>query len=321
MARTPTVTIEEIKDRIARNLSEYRIGEGAGELGQVSIALKRPVTRTFRAHWTGFKLFYPEPTVVLEAVLHDGSFWAEGYISVARPSWVLAFRKQPPPARGTGKARPDDVWAHPQHVEAALAHRRRLIEAGVIREEELIRMEDYDDPIEAVDGFFNFTLFYVLKSIEAGWAQLGYSVDASIGWAKDEQTLASVPIDAAIEEGLKKSDILWITPNTARDGRAIACWFVYKDGKAYVLSGEKGQIIPDAERVRDAKVVTRWKMRDARLGEFDAAVRVITAEEPEDFREIAELLLAKRQSVTGSPEENVERWMRDCVILELTPRV
>jgi hypothetical protein len=161
----------------------------------------------------------------------------------------------------------------------------------------------------------------VVKTIGEQWQKFGYTADPSIGWDRGEQAAASIPIDAAIDEGLKKSDIIWITPDNSREGRAIPCWFVYKDGKAYVLSGERQQIIPDATRVRDTKVVTRWKMRDARLTEFRAAARPITAASPEEFTEIATLLLNKRQSVTGTPQENLDRLMRACVILELTPRV
>ncbi|MGH2811921.1 MAG: hypothetical protein ACRDI1_04320 [Actinomycetota bacterium] len=319
MART-IVTIEEIKDRIAKNLSERRLQEGEGDLGTLSIARRRAVTRTFRAHWTGFKAFYPEEVVVLRADLKDGSFWAEGYISALRPSWVLSFRKTPASARGSGGPRPDDKTAHPQNIEESLKMRRDWIESGLVEDEELIRMEDYDDPIEAVDAFFNYTTFYVLKSIDASWDQFGYRLDPSIAWERDEQRIAGVPVDAAIDQGLKRSDILWMTPNTAPD-RPIPCWFVYRDGKAYVLSGERQQIIPNAARVRDAHVVTRWKMRDAALVDFDAAVRLITANERQEFEDIAELLLNKRQSVTGTREENLERWLRECVILELTPRV
>lgn len=318
MARTPTTTVEEIKERIAFNLSEHRVPAGPGRIGGVTIELRKAVTRTFRAHWTGFKILFPESILLLRAHLNDGRFWAEGYISRLRPSWVLAFRKDPPKVRGTGTARPDDVLAHPHAVEVAWSQRRRLVDAGVIPQEELIRMEDFDDPIEAVDEFFNYTSFYVLKAIDASWSDLGYSPDPSVGWDRDQEVVASLPMEAAIDESLKKSDILWITPEG--DSRPLPCWFVYRDGKAYVLSGERQQVIPRAARVRNAKVVTRWKGRDARMAEFDAYVRPITAADAGEFDELAEALLAKRQSVTGTPEENLERLRRECVILELTPR-
>ncbi|MGH9194865.1 MAG: hypothetical protein ACRD1T_03890 [Acidimicrobiia bacterium] len=318
MSRTKPSTIEDLKGRVARHLSEHGVAQEAGELGQVTIFKRKAVTRTFRAHWTGFKTFYPGEVLILRADLKSGQLWTEAYVSTRQPSWVLAFRQQPHQARGSsGRPRPDDELSSPQQVENALAHRKRLIDAGIIPPEELIRMEDLDDPIEAVDAFFNYTSFYVLKALKADWHQLGFSPDPSVEWAEDETYAASHPTEAAIQEAFKKSDIIWVHPNTST--RPIPCWFVLKEGKAYVLSGERQQIVPGAERIKNARVTARWKMRDASLAEFDAAVRVITARDSE-FDEIGELMVSKRQSVVGSVEENVARWKRECVILELTPR-
>ena len=40
-------------------------------------------------------------------------------------------------------------------------------------------MEDFDDPLEAVDEFFNYTAWYVLRAVEAEWDQLGYVPEPS----------------------------------------------------------------------------------------------------------------------------------------------
>jgi hypothetical protein len=317
-AKTTTVTITDIKARIARRLSEYRVSPGPGEIGVLTFSLQRAVTRTFRAHWTGFKLIFQGPTVVMRADVGGGRLWTEGYISTSQPSWVLAFRKEPPKVRGSGGPRPDDKLSSPESIEVAIAHRRRLIESGVIQDEELIRMEDLDDPLEALDSFFNYTEWYVLRSLDADWNQMGYHPDPSIGWGPEDEAEASFPIDAAVEEGLKKSDIIWLV--TSKDRPPIPVWFVYKDGKAYVLSGEPQQVIPGARDLREVHVITRWKGRDARMAEFGANVRVITADDP-DFGPIAQLLMAKRQSMRGTHEEILDRWRRECVILELTPRL
>ncbi len=319
MAKT-RITPEDLKHQLARRLAEYQVPKGEGSIGQLVIGIERVVTRTFKAHWTGFKLLYPGPTLRLRGELADGSFWSEGYISTSQPSWILAFRLKPAKARGSGGPRPEDKLSLQHSVDISLADRQRLIEAGEVADEELIRMEDFDDPLEAIDEFFNYTEWYVLRAIDAAWEELGYQADPSLGWTEDEDRAASLPVVAAINEGLKRSDIIWLTPNTA-PSRPIPCWFVYREAKVYVLSGEPQQQIPGAERVRDAKVVTRWKGRDARLVEFDASVRPITAStDPAQFREIAQFLLSKRQSVVGSIDENLNRWMRECVILELTPR-
>lgn len=315
-----TVTLDDLRERIARRISEYRVPR-EGQIGILSFRLDRAVTRTFKAHWTGFKLVFARDVLVVRTDLRDGRFWSEAYVSLTQPSWVLAFRSEPHPTRGSGGPRPDDKLALDHAVERAIQHRKNLITAGVIPPEELIRMEDFDDPLEAVDEFFNYTSFYVLKAVGASWDQIGYEPHETVAWTKEYEQIASLPMEAAIEEGLKKSDIIWLTPDTSPDGRPIPCWFVFKEGRLFVLSGERQQIIPDAHRVRQTKVVIRWKGRDARLAEFEAAVRPITANEPEEFEEVGQLLVAKRQGVVGTPEENLARWMREGVILELTPLV
>lgn len=315
------VTTTQLKDQIARNLSEYRIAEGEGSVGTLEISLRATVARTFKAHWTGFRLAYSQPTIVLLAWLHDGSFWSEAYISTDQPSYVLAFRKDPHKNRGTGAERPDDKFAAPQSIETAIAQRKVWIEAGLVPDEEIIRYEDFDDPMEAIEQFFNYTAFYCLRAVNAEWDAFGYLADPSTGWGKDATATAALPFEASIEEGLKRSDILWLSPDTAPD-KPIPCWFAYtKDKRLFVLSGEPQQIIPEAKKVRGARVVTRRKGRDAKMGEFDALVRVITADNPEEFGQIAEILLAKRQSVVGTAEENIGRWMREGAILELTPQL
>lgn len=315
-------TFDQLKDRIAQRISENRVSEGPGNLGRLTIRLSSNVTRTFRAHWTGYRLAYPDEVIVMMAEMNDGSFYSEAYISLTQASFVLAFRSKPPAVRGTGGPRPDDKFASEQSVQIALEHRRKTIEMGDIRDEEIIRYEDFDDPAEAVDAFFNYTNFYCLKSISAEWADVGYEADPSVGWTKDEISLATVPIDAAIDEGLKRSDIIWLTVDTDKSQRPTPCWFVYtKDKRLFVLSGEREQRLPGGDKIRNARVVTRWKGRDARMSEFDASVRVITPADRDEYFEIGELLVNKRQSATGTATENIERWMKQgVVILELTPR-
>ena len=319
MATMQKVTTQQLKDLIARKLSEYRLSQGEGSLGTLEISLRPSAARTFKAHWTGFRLAYSQPTVVLLAWLHDGSFWSEAYISTVQPSYVLAFRKSPHKNRGTGAERPDDKFSPPQSIETAIAQRKAWIDAGLVPDEEIIRYEDFDDPAEAIDQFFNYTVFYCLKAVEAGWDAFGYAADPSIGWNAGEARTASTPFDSAVDEGLKRSDIIWLASDTAPD-KSTPCWFAYtKDKRLLVLSGEPQQIIPGAKDLRRVHVITRRKGRDAKMSEFDASVRVIDGNNPVEFEQLAEILLAKRQSVEGSAEANIDRWMREGVILELTP--
>lgn len=188
-------------------------------------------------------------------------------------------------------------------------------------EEEIIRYEDFDSPMEAVEEFFNYMSFYCLRAAKVDWSGFGYVADPSIDW-DDMGTDARIsPSMAAVEEGLKRSDILWLSVDTDPTAKPVPCWFVYtKDQRLLVLSGEPEQRIPYAAQVRSAKVVTRWKGRDARMVEFDATVKPITAADGELFKETAQLLVSKRQSVRAGAAETIESWLRDAVILELFPR-
>lgn len=315
------VDLGEYKARIAQRISDFRLSKGQGALGELTIKRALGAARTYKHHWTGYRILYPNPTLLLRADLKDGTFWTEGYISSTQASWVLSFRKDPPKTRGTGGPRPDDKFANPQAVEASYAYKQSMKDAGVVHQEELIRAEDFDDPREAIDQFFNYTSLYVLKAIDGDWSGFSYSVDASVEWDDFAEAVASLPIDAAIDEGLKRSDIIWVTLDSDPDSRPVPCWFLYtKDKRLFVLSGEREQTLVGANRASSAHVVTRWKGRDARMAEFDAAVRAITGAEGEEFREVAGLLVAKRQSVRGTTDENIKDWMLNGVILELTPR-
>ncbi|HEX2259908.1 MAG TPA: hypothetical protein VHJ40_09240 [Actinomycetota bacterium] len=320
MLRTETA-IQELKVHIARRLSEYGIRPGKGQAGTVEISLLPAAERIFKAHWTGYRIVYPNPLIFMRASLNDGSFWSEGYISPDQPSWVLVFRKDPHPVRGTGGARPDDKFASDESVETAHAFRQEQVEEGLVPDEEVIRYEDFDLATDAIDQLFNYTSFYSLKAVSTSWEDFGYVTDEDIEWSDQEVPVERPAIDDAMEESLKKSDILWLTPDTDPMRRPLACWFVYnnKDKRIFVLSGEPQQLIPYAANVRSAHVVLRWKGRDARMAEFDADVRTITAADKEEFEEIARQLVSERESVRD-PDEHVASWMRDGVILELIPR-
>jgi hypothetical protein len=124
------------------------------------------------------------------------------------------------------------------------------------------------------------------------------------------------------EDGLKKSDVLWV--GVERGGRrvTIPAWFVYRNGKIYVLSqrepGPQEQTVPGIGDAKEFVVVTRRKGRDTSLEEFTAAPRLLEGAEWEDA---AKALADKRKSRAGAPDESVQRWRGACDILELTPNV
>ncbi|HLI57483.1 MAG TPA: hypothetical protein VKY26_10695, partial [Actinomycetota bacterium] len=197
---TKLIAPSDVRYRVAHRLADYQVPKGPGQIGTLSIGLEKTVLRQFKAHWTGFKLAFLKPTMVLTATLDNGEYWSEAYVSIHQPSWILAFRRDPHKARGSGGPRPDDKLSLEASVEISLAQRHALIAAGNLPHEELIRMEDVDDPLDAVDQFFNYTAWYVLRAIEASWDSLGYVPDTTIGWGVEEDRLAALPPGSFKEE-------------------------------------------------------------------------------------------------------------------------
>ena len=131
-----------------------------------------------------------------------------------------------------------------------------------------------------------------------------------------------------IEEGLKKSDTIWVGTEDRSDGtpawtdnRVVPVWFVYNQGKIYLLSkkepGPEEQHVPGIPGASEVVVITRRKLRDTSLERFHAAVRIL--EDGPEFEAAAKLLVDRRRSRVGSAEERLKAWRGSCVIAELTP--
>ena len=125
------------------------------------------------------------------------------------------------------------------------------------------------------------------------------------------------------EDGLKKSDVIWIGTEAPSGRRTTApAWFAYKNGKIYVLSqkepGPAEQTVPGVPDAHQLLVITRRKLRDTSLEEFFAAQRTLEGAEWEDA---AKLLADKRKSRGGPPADSINRWRTTCHIVELTPDI
>jgi hypothetical protein len=133
---------------------------------------------------------------------------------------------------------------------------------------------------------------------------------------------APTKLPKEFEEGLKKSDVIWV--GVERGGRdvAVPSWFVYRNGKIYVLSqrerGPEEQTIPGLGESPDILVVTRRKLRDTALDRFFATPRKL---EGAQWEEMAKVLVDRRRSRAGPPAEALARWRTTCDIYELTPNV
>jgi hypothetical protein len=73
--------------------------------------------------------------------------------------------------------------------------------------------------------------------------------------------------------------------------------------------------VPDA---RELVVVTRRKGRETALQEFRAAQRRL---EGAEWENAAKMLVDRRRSRVGPPEDSIARWRGKCDIVELIPDV
>jgi hypothetical protein len=124
------------------------------------------------------------------------------------------------------------------------------------------------------------------------------------------------------EEGLRKSDVIWVGTRVNGDKRMAPVWFAFKDGKIYLLSCRDSdldeQTVPGVPDANELVVVTRRKGRDTSLQEFTAAQRLL---EGSEWDTAAKMLVDRRRSRVGPPDESLSRWRGKCDIVELIPNV
>jgi hypothetical protein len=124
------------------------------------------------------------------------------------------------------------------------------------------------------------------------------------------------------EEGLRKSDVIWVGTRVNGDKRMAPVWFAFKDGKIYLLSCRDSDIeeqtVPGVPDANELVVVTRRKGRDTSLEEFTVAQRLLAGPE---WETAAKLLVDRRRSRVGPPDESLSRWRGTCDIVELIPNV
>ncbi|NUO98220.1 MAG: hypothetical protein HOV96_10090 [Nonomuraea sp.] len=115
---------------------------------------------------------------------------------------------------------------------------------------------------------------------------------------------------AAVEEGAKKSGILWLTLDRPR-----LAWHAWHDGAIYLVTGGDEQHLPGLDGLDRVRVTLRSKDNGARLVEFEAAVSVVDQSAAPE----AVAVLAKERLNAPDSEHITERWARDSTVLRLTP--
>lgn len=145
-----------------------------------------------------------------------------------------------------------------------------------------------------------------------------------LGQTEFQVVLQAAPdkLPKEVEDGLKKSDVIWAGVEYQGKDVTSPVWFVYRQGKIFVLSAKEAsleeQTVPGLPEASDMIVITRRKYRDTSLGRFHAAARIL---EGPDWDQAAKLLADRRRDRHGPPGDAIKRWRESCVIAELTPIV
>ncbi|HSJ51015.1 MAG TPA: hypothetical protein VLA90_06985 [Actinomycetota bacterium] len=131
--------------------------------------------------------------------------------------------------------------------------------------------------------------------------------------------MAPAKLPREVEDGFRKSDVIWLGVEVHGTRRTVPAWFAYKNGKVYVLSqrepGPEEQTIPGIRTAPTLVLITRRKGRDTSLDELRAAVRLL---EGAEWEEAAKALVDRRRSRVGPPADSLQRWRGSCDIAELT---
>jgi hypothetical protein len=275
--------LQPIVDEVARTMARYGVqgGDPASAKGILRVEREEHVKRTVQVYWTPFEAVVPGESVGVHLEVDKPRVhWAEGYLSPTGRSWVFCFHER------------DD---------------------GEIQ---LARYGDYPTWQTALDEFFKMAGWHVLTATDITWKDVVHQIGEGLPWTEEHQVVAETKVDAAVQEAIKKSTIVWLRWTTNGTPQTMPVWFVLDQGKLYVLSGERQQTIPNVTALRDVDVILRWKGKNARVAEIPAGVRIL--EPGAEWDRIAEKIAEKRLNIPGLPEDTARRWRDECHILELS---
>ncbi|MFP5353030.1 MAG: hypothetical protein ACLGIB_10760 [Actinomycetota bacterium] len=278
--------LREVASAIGRH--GLKQGEAGTAKGVLRVGVEEHVKRIIQAYWTPFQAEVPGRSIALHLEIPDPRVhWGECYLSPDHVCWFFFF----------GERESDG-------------------------EIQLLYYEQHNDFRDAIRYFFDHASWYLLTATDNSWDSLVFQIEDDLHWGEEYEIRESTSINPAVQESLKKSTIMWLRwrlPDGAEHTMPVWYFFDSKAGKIYVLSGERQQVLPGADRIRQCDVILRWKGKSASVAELGADVRVIRGVDPE-WDEIADRVAEKRLNIPGTPEDTAKRWRDECVILELTLR-
>lgn len=274
---------------VARYIGRYGLKQGdpQGAKAVLRVGVEEHVRRIVQAYWTPFQAEVPGRSISLHLEVPDPRVhWGECYLSPDNNSWFFFF----------GERESDG-------------------------EVQLLYYEQHPTAADGLRNFFDHANWYVLTATDHSWDDVTFSIADELQWGEQFAVREATSVSPAVQESLKKSTIMWLRWRSTEGEHTMPVWYFYdaKAGKIYVLSGERQQVLPGAEHMRECDVILRWKGKNSSVAEIGADVRVIRGTDP-DWSEVADRVAEKRLNIPGTPEDTARRWRDECVILELTLR-
>jgi hypothetical protein len=175
------------------------------------------------------------------------------------------------------------------------------------------KIDTFTDEVHGVvvDSADDHELVLLLNGDEVGRVPMAV-LDEDPPWSTGSAT-------DVLEEALKKSTVVWVeVPGDGGTGdRAVPVWYGTLDGRVYVLVGGSEQHVPGLAEAERAVLIARSKEQQSLVAEVEATARVV---EPSDqlYARVAPVLLPRRLNLRDG-EQAVDRWRKECTLVELTP--
>lgn len=288
-ARPVDARLAPVLAQLSRAIGRHGLkkGDPEGAKAVLRVGVEEHVRRIIQAYWTPFQAEIPGRSISVHLEIPDPRVhWGELYLTPDYVNWFFFFAE-----------REQDGEIQLQYYE----HHK-----GV------------DD---AIQNFFDHANWYLLTATDNTWDDVVFSIADELQWGEEYAVREATSMSPAVQESLKKSTIMWLRWKAGGEEHTMPVWYRYdaKVGKIYVLSGERQQVLPGADTIRECEVILRWKGKNASVAELGADVRVMRGIDP-DWTEVAEKVAEKRLNIPGTPEDTARRWRDECVILELTLR-
>jgi hypothetical protein len=178
------------------------------------------------------------------------------------------------------------------------------------------KIDTFTDEVHGVvvDSDDDHELVLLVNGDEVGRVPMAV-LDEDPPWSSGSGTSETDVLD----EALKKSTVVWVeVPGEGgTDGRAVPVWYGTLDGRVYVLVGGSEQHVAGLAEATQVVLAARSKEQQSLVAEVEASARVVAPGDPL-YARVAAVLLPRRLNLRDG-EEAVDRWRKECTLVELTP--